>query len=372
MRICYLANANSIHTQRWVKYFASHGHEVHLISQMPFGGNNIENIKLYVLRRFNPRIPIISLLVNLLFNVIQVKRWVREIKPDILHAHYITSYGFWGALSGFHPLVLSAWGSDVLIDPKRSLLSRVLIKYTLKRADFFIAWSSAIKVALLNFGAQESRTSVIFLGIDTHQFNSARREERLRQWLGASKSPIVISTRTLSSLYSVDTLIRAIPPVVEELPETKFVIIGDGDQKDYLVKLATDKGITNATRFLGRVPHDELPKYLASSDIYVSTSLSDGTSQSLLEAMACELAPVVTDIPANQNWVTEGNNGCLFPIKDYKILAEKIIFLLRDKGARHNFGTIGRNLVVEHGQYEQKMEEVEKIYQNLANKVNSY
>lgn len=373
MRICYIATGISLHAQRWVNYFARKGHEVHLISHrfpVEYEGYD-KSIQFHPLVRLAPKIWAISRYPSALLWLFKVRRLINKIKPDVLDAHFIGINAYLAVVSGFHPLILTAWGSDILIIPKQNPLWRNLTKYAIRRADFLISWSSVIKEALLNFGAQESRMSVVFLGVDTHQFNSTQREERLRQRLGASKSPIVISTRTLSPLYSVDTLIQAIPLVLAEIPETKFVIIGDGNQKDYLVKLAADKGIMNAVKFLGRVPHEELPKYLASSDIYVSTSLSDGTSISLLEAMACKLAPVVTDIPANRNWVAEGKNGFLFPIKNHKILAEKIIFLLKDKGARYSFGAIGESLVAEHAQYEQQMEKVEEIYQSLVNKVNS-
>ena len=94
-----------------------------------------------------------------------------------------------------------------------------------------------------------------------------------------------------------------------EMPQAKFVIAGTGEQQAYLRELTHDLGVSNNTKFIGWVPRSELPKYLSSADVYVSSSLSDGTSNSLLEAMACGLAPIVTDIPANQTWIDDGKNG---------------------------------------------------------------
>lgn len=366
MKICYLASANSIHTQRWVKYFASHGHEVHLISPMPFRGNNIENVKLYVLRGFSPRIPIISLLVNLLFNVIQVKRWVREIKPDILHAHYITSYGFWGALSGFHPLVLSAWGSDILVAPKSSKINKAIVKFALRKADLITCGGENSIEEMVRLGANPKKLKLIYFGVDTQKFNPEQRNGKLREELGVSNSPAIISIRSLRPLYDVESLIKATPLVLEQVPETKFIIAGDGEQGEYLKTFAVSLGVSDSVRFVGRLPHNELPKYLASADIYVSTSLSDsGISVSASEAMACGLPVVVTDSGNNKKWIKGEENGFVIPVRDPSQLAEKIVYLLRNPDTRKRFGEMNRKIIKEKQNYEKEMRKMEKLYEGL-------
>ncbi|GAI12440.1 unnamed protein product, partial [marine sediment metagenome] len=145
---------------------------------------------------------------------------------------------------------------------------------------------------------------------------------------------VVISTRNLKPVYDVETLIRAIPLVLQQIPEARFIVAGEGEQRAYLENLARGLGVLESVRFVGWIAHHELTKYLASADVYVSTSLSDGTSVSLLEALACELAPVVTDIPANRPWVHDGENGFLIPVREYEMLADGIIRLLEDEGLR--------------------------------------
>jgi glycosyltransferase involved in cell wall biosynthesis len=163
----------------------------------------------------------------------------------------------------------------------------------------------------------------------------------------------------------VETLIKSIPLVLHEVPEAKFIIAGEGEQRSYLESLTQSSGVSSGVRFIGWISNNELPDYLASSDVYVSTSLSDGTSISLLEALASELAPVVTDIPANRPWVNDGDNGFLVPTGDYKMLASKIVQLLKDSEARTRFGKIGRNMVVERAEHENEMSRVEEIYEGL-------
>ena len=112
MKLCFLAGADSIHSVKWVKYFADRGHEVHWISLTPPTEGDVGNAKLYLTGRLSLRklYPL-----NLLLYAICVKRLIAKIKPDVLHAHYAGVNGLMGALSGFHPFVLTVWGSDVLI-----------------------------------------------------------------------------------------------------------------------------------------------------------------------------------------------------------------------------------------------------------------
>jgi len=366
VRICYLADAGSIHTQRWVRYFADNGHKVHLISTRPFDDNKVENVKLYVLKKFRPQIRIISFLINLLSDVIQVRKLMKKIKPDILHAHYITDCGLLGALSGFHPFVLTAWGSDVLIDPERYTFLKPLTKYVLKKADLITCDGENIIGKMGKLGANPQKIRIIYFGIDTQKFRPLPANRSLRKKeLGLFDSPTIISIRALKPIYDIETLIKAIPSVLEKVPEAKFIIAGDGDQRDYLKNLATSLGVSCSIKFVGLIAHDELPRYLASADVYVSTSLSDTISVSMLEAMACELPVVVTDSGDNRKWIEDGENGFIVPIRDPSGLAEKIVFLLQNPDIRKRFGGVNRNIVGEKANYEKEMRKMEKLYEEL-------
>ena len=128
MKIFYIAPSKSIHAERWMRYFADAGHEVHLItSDAP--QINIKNIKVEMLKRFGPHSPIISHLVNFVAKEFQFRKLIRTLKPDIIHAHYIMRATLLGAASGFHPFVVTVWGSDILVAPKESKISRFIVKY---------------------------------------------------------------------------------------------------------------------------------------------------------------------------------------------------------------------------------------------------
>jgi len=368
MRICYIARGSSIHTQRLVNYFARKGHQVHLICWKLRPGYD-KSIHIHLLTRLAPKIWPVSRYLSALFWIFQTRRLLSEIKPDIMDGHFITIYGFLAALSGFHPLVVSALGSDILVQPKRNPLLKFTTKYALKKADIIICLFP-IDIAqeqITELGIDSNKIRTLLLGVDMAEFNPSQRDETIRQTLGIQRSqPIVISTRILAPIYNVETLVKAIPFVLAEIPQAKFVIAGRGEQQNYLRELARGLGVSDNTQFIGWVTRNELPKYLSSADIYVSSSLSDGASNSLLEAMACELAPVVTDISANQPWINDGENGFLFPVRDYRTLASKIIYLLKNEEVRKNFSMKSREIVQKNAEQQTEMKKLERVYYELV------
>jgi len=300
------------------------------------------------------------------FKLIQFRRIISKIRPDILDAHYVIKYGFIAALTNFHPLVVTALGSDILIQPKRNPLWKFVARYALQKADLIVCRSPLVKEEISKLGVETGKIRVILLGVNSDKFHPMPENEKLKQELGIGQSaPVVISTRGLSPVYDVATLIKAVPLVLDEIPGAKFVIIGEGEQESYLQNLTRSLGILESVKFIGWVSHNDIPRYLASSDVYVSTSLSDGTSNSLLEAMACELAPVVTDIPANRQWIKDGENGFLVPVKDCKALAEKVISLIKDENRIGNFGKISRKIVQEKAEEKMEMGKLEKAHEDL-------
>ncbi|MCL4300781.1 MAG: glycosyltransferase [Anaerolineae bacterium] len=371
MKICYLANGNSIHTQKWVNFFANKGHEVYLISLRANGADNLQKIKLYPLKLIRTtgtvELPHSIRLMNFPWVIIQVKRIIKKIRPDILHAHYATDYGFMGALSSFHPFVLTAWGSDILFGPQESSFQRWAVRFTLKRADSITCDADHLTDAVVDLGAIAEKIELIHFGIDTDRFKARPKNETLLAKLQlAPNTPTVISLRSLNPIYDLESLIKATPLILAQVPETKFIIVGDGEQKAYLKELAVSLGVEGKINFVGLIPNNELTDYLSLADVYVSTSLSDaGLASSTAEAMACELPVVITNFGDNPKWVNEGQGGFLVPLKSPVALAEKVSFLLKDEETRKKFGQINRSIIEERNDYYREMKKVECIYQTL-------
>lgn len=353
MKICYLANAASIHTVRWARHFAGQGHDITVIS---FQYGEIERVRSICLTPHTSvsRIQILSLIP-------QVRRLVRQIKPHILHAHYITSYGLAGALSGWHPFVATAWGDDVLISPEESNLYRMMVKWTLSRADLVTSMAGHMTDLMKERGyASANKILTLPFGVDTRCFNPACR--RNRSGVGNIN---VISTRHLMAEYDVQTLVKAIPLVLLEYPTARFIIAGNGDQRSTLEAMARQQGIGEYVHFVGFVSHEEMPHLLGNADMFVSTSTTDGNNISLNEAMACGVFPIVSDIPANREWVVEGQNGLFFPVGDIQHLAESMIHAMRLRDSWKAFADKNWMIIEERGSWLVNMAIMEARYQRI-------
>jgi len=363
MRICYLGNAASLHIPRWANYFAKRDWRVDLITWHPPGKNAEINTNIDVHRILFPP-HYIARYVALL----EIALLIRKIHPDIIHAHYLAHFGIlaglYSRLSGFRPIALTAWGSDVITGAIG--WKGWLIKHALKRADLITCDADHMVERLVTLGANRGKIELIYFGTDTHKFSPKQGSEKLKEKLGILGSPVVISLRLLQPLYDVESLIKAVPLVLKEIPETKFVIGGEGSQEKDLRQLAQSLGVSDNARFVGLIPHDELPRYLTSSDVYVSTSLSDaGLSASTAEAMACGLPVVITDFGDNRKWVEDGVNGFIVPLRDPEALASQIIYLLRNKDDRIKFGQAGRQIIEEKNNYEKEMGRMGELYKTL-------
>lgn len=360
IKICYIGDAQSVHTRRWVKWFAKDGYDVHLITDRI---GNIENVKMYFVKEGRNFFSFIN-------EIITVRKIVKKIKPDILHSHYASSYGVFGAFSKNCPLIISVWGSDVIVDPEKSFIVKYLLKFALRKADLITSdGENTRKIMTEKFKINIDKIKIIYHGVDTSKFNHIYKDETLIKRLFGKKFPTIISVRLLESKNDFVTLIKSIPIVLKNNKDVKFIIGGKGPKEEELKNLIENLGITENVKLIGWISHDKLPKYLASSDIYVSTSLWDGgISIVTLNAMACKLAPIVTDVANNSQWIKDGENGFIIPEKNYKLLAEKIIYLLNNEKIRNKFGDISRKIVIEKQQEYKEMGKMEKIYEKIMEK----
>lgn len=363
MRLLYLANAASVHTRRWVNFFARAGHEVHLVTWREATRGDEFEASVHVHRVLFP--PHYVLRYAALLRVMDI---VRRVKPDLVHAHYLAHFGIVAGLlqrvTGFRPVVLTAWGSDVLVEARG--WKRRLMSDALSRADCVTCDARHMVGELVKLGVHEDRVSIINFGVDTDLFHPSSGDDSLRQTIGLADGPVVVSLRGLRALYDVRTLVGAVPLVVEQVPAAMFVIAGDGEERPRLEELVSALGVAGHVRFIGQIPNKELPRYLNSSDVYVSTSLSDaGLASSTAEAMACGLPVVVTDFGDNGEWVQDAVNGYLFPPGDAEALSSRLVDLLRDPEKRRRLGEAGRKVIVERNSYEVEMGKMERIYLEL-------
>ena len=360
MKICYANKGISVHDQKFLRFFADKKKEfdVHLLSYYGKKLSDINGMTIHQIPIPSPELafPVASALTPLL---------IRKIKPDIVHGNYLLTYGFYAALAHYHPLLQMAWGSDVLIAPKNRVY-RPIVKYSLKHADLVTVDCEIGKKAIVKLGYPAENVVVFPWGIDIKKFNPHVDGKNIRKNLDWQDNLIVVCTRQHKPVYGVDYLINAIPDVIKKEPTVRFLLIGSGPLTDDLKQRVNDLKIEKYVKFIGMIPNDELPEYLAASDLYVSSSLSDGTSVCLLEAMACGLPVVVTDIDAILEWVTEGENGLVVPKKNPVALAKAICMLLEDDNLRRTFGKRNYKIARDRASWDDNVKILEGMYLSLA------
>lgn len=376
MKICFLAGGNSLHSYRWIKFFADRGHEVHWVSLY---NESIPGISLAACQGLSyhelapaldaprtPYFPPIASILRLPAAIGWVRQRLRDINPDVLHVHSVGVYGWVGAMSGFHPLVATAWGSDVLVGGQL-MFKRPLVKFAVKKADLITCDAQHMVEAMVRLGADRNKIRVVMFGIDTRRFRPADKDPTLLRELDVAGAPTVISIRNLLPVYNIESLISAIPSVLKAVPRAKFVIGGSGSEDAQLKKLAVALSVRDSIRFTGPIATADLPQYLTAMDVYVSTALSDaGLASSTGEAMACGLPVVVTDSGENCEWIADGEGGFLVPVRRPDALAEKIIRLLTDEGLRKTAGAANRNTIMARNDYRGEMATVEGFYEEVA------
>jgi glycosyltransferase involved in cell wall biosynthesis len=283
-----------------------------------------------------------------------------------IHAHWAIPTGLIGVMVGsllWKPLIVTIHGSDLRMALEKPGFLRRLFVYVCNHSAHLNCVSEAQEEELERLGIPRGKVSTIPMGID-EAFLETGKNRRVES---EKRSYTVLSNRNLLPIYNVSLLIRAIPIVLKEKPETKFLIAGDGSEKEALEREVKNLNIHSSVMFLGRVPHEEMPDLLAHADIYVSTSLCDGTSVSLLEAMGSGVFPVVTDIPANKEWIINGENGFLVNQSGEEFLARKIIEAMGNRDLVGRSQTKNRLIVKEKALWTESIKKVKSIYSVVMN-----
>lgn len=334
------------------RYFEDH--QGIKIYRFPFFANNkllIEYEKIPYLRMILYYVSGFFLTLYILF----------KHRCELIHIHWAIPtglIGLWVSKILKQPFMVTLHGSDLRMAlEKGGFLKRVFISVCRNSAHIQCV-SEVQRNEIERLGIESKKISIIPMGIEKDFREAGLRRKKK----GQDQSITVLSNRNLLPIYNVSQLIRAIPLVLQEEPAIRFVIAGDGQDREKLQREAKDLEIEPWVHFMGTVPHEKMPDLLSEADIYVSTSLYDGTSVSLLEAMGAGAFPVVTDIPANREWIEDAKNGFLFPVHDEKILAEKILHAICDKELLGRVGELNRAIVEEKALWPVCIEKIKEIY----------
>lgn len=285
-----------------------------------------------------------------------LRRVIRRIKPDLIQAGPIQRSAFLVALSGFHPLVSMSWGYDLLHDANINPLWRWATRYTLKHSDALVGDCDTIRHLAVTHGMPNEHIVTFPWGIDLKHFSLKKFDQPERETFH------LLSTRSWEPIYGIDVIVRAFVIVAKQRPELRLTLLGNGSQAAAIRQILLVGGVYHLVEFPGQVKYADLPSYYQEADVYISASHSDGTSISLLEAMACGTPPIVSDIPGNQEWVVPGLNGWLFSDGDASDLAANILAAMNKRQNLPELGERVRQQAEARADWERNFPMLEKAY----------
>lgn len=365
MRVLILSDADSIHTLRWVRSLSQRGCKILLFNLLkcdlsPYDG--MSNVQVYscdFVLRDNA-----ALSQRILDKMVYLKaihilcRQIKKFRPDFLHAHYACSFGLIGALSGFHPYVLSVWGSDVYNYPQQGSLYRHLLTFTLRKADHILSTSHCMARETHKYTSKP--IDVTPFGVDMKRFAPVTATDKPATF-------VVGNVKTLKYCYGIDTLIRAFAIVHQRHPDTdmRLLIAGTGPDRDQLVALSEELNVRPLVNFLGFIPNLELPKLYAKFDVSVSLSREESFGVVAVEAMSCACPVVTSDAEGFSEVVDHGVTGFVVPKDNPEAAAEAIERFINHPELREQMGKAARQRVAQLYDWNRNVDTMMDIYNRV-------
>ena len=286
----------------------------------------------------------------------ELKRIIRSIKPDIIQAGPIQRSALLVALTHFQPLVSMSWGYDLIIDANRNPFWRWATRYTLKHSAVMVGDCNTIRELAVSYGMPNERIVTFPWGINLDLFTPPATPK------DANTDFTLLSTRGWEPIYGTDILAKAFGIAAKKRPDIRLIMLGNGSQAGILRNIFSRYGVGEKVLRPGQMNQDELPYFYHNSDIYIAASHSDGTSISLLEAMASGLPVIVSDIPGNREWVTPGVQGWLSPDGDIDALAQAIVHAYDHRNTLPEMGVAARKLAEQRADWDKNFPNLLKAY----------
>ena len=361
--LAYLGDPYSIHTVRWLGSFARRGHDVHLIraNDRPLSPDLDERITLHPFpapSRYRVRFS----------GTIQARRRLHrllmDIGADVLHAHYLTGYGWLARLSGFRPFVVTVWGSDVFVTARDSPVARVWAWAALRGASLVTADSTDLAEAAIDLGARRQRVRIIQFGVETSRFTPGPASAELRQRLGLGPTRIIFGPRSITPIYHTLTAVEAMPQLPDDVSLVLTATNAEAPYLDAVRDRIRSLQLEDRVRIVAGIEHAEMVDYYRLADVVVSIPQSDGTPVSVLEAMSCGRTVVATDLPSVREWLAPVTPGLLVPAGDEAATAAAIVRALELDDDQ--IGPRLREIVIDRADHERNMTEMEGEYLALA------
>lgn len=364
MKILLLSDLNSIHTKKWVKAISLEGIELFVFGLTPAKDEfyeNLSNVQIGSAHQENLRSRSLFSKLSYLKQVKKIKEFYRSFQPDLVHAHYASSYGLLGSYLKHKPYLISMWGTDIFEFPKQSILNRMLLRRNLKKADFLFSTSHSMAKEAKLYTNKDIK--IVPFGVDVSLFSP--RASQL-------KNEFVIGiVKTLELNYGINFLIEAFSIVHNKFPERniKLVIAGSGRQEEALKNQVTSLKLSNKVEFRGYIPNSEVPACFNEMDVAVISSLEESFGVAAVEAGACGIPVVATAVGGLPEVVIDGHTGLICEPANPKDLSIKLTTLLLDDQLRKTLGKNARTHVLENYDWNQNVALMVSYYNTIYNSI---
>ena len=342
MNILYLSDILNVHDERLMAQFKEAGHEMTLLTffhrapELP--GFAKEHKVIHEKYEYYPDgagasrwrlIRAVEYKRDEARACLKLKDVIRLGRFHAVFANWALTSGYIAAHAAAKPLVLFPWGSDILVWPRLHKGFSMRATKALRSSDLVICNSRTCADAAVRLGRLRPETvEVLPIELDPERFEPRERNNALREEWGVGDRTLILSTRPLKELYDHPTLMAALAK--PEFEKFFLTFVGDGNLREDLEKKAKDLEISDRVKFVGAVPNEKVPEYLAAADLYITCSRSDSASLGLLEAMAMGIPVVASDIPPNREWIADGQSGWLFPVGKQEDLAKALLRATED------------------------------------------
>ncbi len=333
MKVILLSAGDNPHTEK-IANELSKEHSVFLVSLHPLSSNYSDRVVKDKLT-LNPGLGYI-------FSFFELRKIIKEVKPDILNAHYASGYGLLASLSGFEHAVLSLWGSDIYIFPRKSFLHKWLIGYNIRKSKV-VASTSRVMLDRARTMFNFDNYIITPFGVDTKKFSPKPK-------LNIEETVTIGTVKSLKKIYGIDILIKSYALVLHKLDNSKRIrlrIAGDGPEMDYLKSLSVSLGISESVEFIGRINNSEVPDFLNELDVFCSLSHSESFGVSALEASSCGLPVVTSRADGFEETVIDNVTGYRVEHSNLNEVASILYKLIIDRQLRMKLGSSGRKFVCE-------------------------
>ena len=365
MNLLILSDANSIHTQRWAFSLKEEGYNVRLFSLFK-PNDEIEKlynqfgIKVYSCnlkhRVKNIRKPNLTKLIYFI-SIPKIKKIIKSFSPDIIHAHYASSYGLIATIINFRPFILSVWGSDLYDFPRKNFINKWLLNKVIKSADCICSTSKAM-VKIISEDYNRFDCKVIPFGVDTKLFIPTAQKVL----------PFTIGTiKSIEEYNGIDCFLEAARIIVydKKYIHVKFLIVGKGTLFKKMQDKCKELSLENYVKFEGQVSHQNIVKYYQKLSIFIAVSTRESFGVSVLEATSCGIPAITSNIGGLPEVNIDQKTGYLIPPNNPSILAEKIIMLYEEKNLRNEMGNYARNRVLQNFDWKLNVDQLINIYKSL-------